>query len=76
MKTSKMYVIEYRYFDKESNTWIHHISQEGYSTYEAARDYCKARTNNEGVTAIPFYFQGISATGLFEEYYIHEISVK
>ena len=55
MKSSKFYVIEYRYWDKLTESWISHISQEGYSSYEDARAFCLKRVLNAGSTDKPSY---------------------
>ena len=68
----KVYIIEYRKFEKYTQTWISKISQEGYTLYEDARIFCQERAGNNGVTDRPFYFQ----INNFEEYYIHEVLIK
>lgn len=76
MKTRKVYIIEYRYYDKEYQNWISKISQEGYSSYNDARNFCKERATNAGRTSIPMYFQNRTFNGIDEEFYIHEVIVK
>lgn len=75
MKGSKVYIIEYRFYDKVTETWISHTSQEGYSSYEDARKFCEQKLTNRGVTVTPMYFQNDN-NGLSEEYYIHEVIIK
>ena len=72
----KVYIIEYRYWDKETQQWIPHLSQEGYQNYEDALKYCKDRAYNVGRTDRPMYFQNITFNGIQEEYYIHEVIIK
>ena len=76
MSTTKVYIIEYRFFDKESQNWISKISQEGYSTYTNARNFCEERATNAGRTDMPMYFQNTTFNGIHEEYYIHEVIIK
>ena len=72
---NKVYVIEYRFWNEEMNQWISKISQEGYSNISEARKFCKERSHNSGVTQYPMYFQNITDTSVFEEYYIHEVCI-
>ena len=69
----KVYIIEYRYFDENSESWISKVSQEGYSTYESARNFCEERATNAGRTDMPMYFQNTTFNDIHEEYYIHEV---
>ena len=73
-KITKVFVIEYRYYDHEDDRWISKISQEGYFKYEDARKYCEKRAGNCGVTQYPLYFQNISCNRP-EEFYIHEVNI-
>ena len=75
MKSSKFYVIEYRYWDKLTESWISHISQEGYSNYEDAKAFCLKRAFNAGSTDKPMYFQNITVNSLHEEFHIHEVLI-
>lgn len=72
----KIYVIEYRYWDKQFQQWNTKISQEAYSSFEDAKKFCEERAHNAGATAYPVYFQNITSNGLIEEYYINEVTVK
>jgi len=72
----KVYIIEYRFWDKDTNQWISHVSQEGYSNYEDAKMFCLERGLNAGATNMPRYFQNLTITGIHEEYYIHEVIIK
>ena len=74
-KPTKVFVIEYRYWDVDTNTWITRVSQEGYFNYEDARKYCEKRARNNGVTEYPLYFQNISFNNISEEFYIHEVNI-
>ena len=75
-KVRHLYIIEYRFYDKDSNQWIRRTSSEGYTDIEEARNFCRERTHNEeGVTDNPMYYQNI-ADGTFEEYYIRDITFK
>ena len=71
----KVYIIEYRYFDKVTSSWVSRISQEGYSSYEDARRFCEERATNAGRTGMPMYYQNITSNGISEEFYIHEVIV-
>lgn len=64
------YIIEYRHFDKLTNSWCSKISQEGYSTLEAAQDYIETRPGHM-VQVSPMYYQ----TEGMCEYYIHDIHI-
>lgn len=74
-KVRHLYIIEYRFWDQATHDWITKISQEGYTDIEEARNFCRDRAHNEGVTENPMYYQNI-ADGTFEEYYIREITFK
>lgn len=73
---NKVYIIEYRFWDKETNQWISKISQEGYSNVDEARKFCTERSHNSGVTEYPMYFQSITSDDVPEEYYIHEVVIE
>lgn len=75
-KPTKVFVIEYRYWDRDINQWITKISQEVYSSYDDAVKFCKERAHNDGVTENPMYFQNITFNGIHEEYFIHEVIIK
>lgn len=68
----KVYIIGYKkMIDKENVVWSEEkISQEGYATYEQAREYIESRPSHP-VACSDYYFQSF-----FEEYYIHEIVIK
>lgn len=70
-----IYVIEYRFWDKDTNQWITKISQEAYSKYEDAKKFCEERAMNAGATSVPRYFQNRTSNGVHEEYYIHDVTV-
>lgn len=72
---SKVYVVEYRFYDVNNDMWVSHLSQEGYNSYEKALQFCESRATNAGGTACPRYFQNITENGIFEEYYIHDVVV-
>lgn len=72
----KIYVIEYRFWDKTTQQWITKISQESYSNYEDAKKFCEERAMNAGATAHPTYFQNVTFNGIMEEFYINEVVVK
>lgn len=76
MKITKVYVIEYRFWDKINKQWERHMSQEGYFNYSDARKYCEARATNAGRTDMPMYFQNVNYKGVPEEYYIYEVVIK
>ncbi len=76
MKITKIYVVEYRYYDKNTDSWISHVSQDGYRNYSDARRFCEKRASNAGRTQMPMYFQNISFNNIFEEYYIHEVVLR
>lgn len=71
----KVYIIEYRYFDKVTSSWVSRISQEGYFDYENARRFCEERATNAGRTDMPMYYQNTTSNGISEEFYIHEVMV-
>ena len=74
---NKVYIIEYRFWDKDTYQWISKVSQEGYSNYEDAKKFCEERAMNAGRTNMPMYFQNVSCNGTrHEEYFIHEIIIK
>lgn len=75
-KVKHLYIIEYRFWDRNSNQWVHRISQEGYTDVEEARNFCRERSHNEGITEYPMYFQNITPDGTPEQYYIKEITFK
>ena len=75
MKVKHLYIIEYCFWDEDSNQWIHRISPEGYTDVEEARNFCRERTHNEGVTKNPMYYQNIAIDDACE-YYIKEITFK
>ena len=72
----RVYVIEYRFWDRDTNQWISKVSQEGYSSYDAAVKFCKEHSHNDGVTEHPMYFQNITFNGIPEEFYIHEVMIR
>ena len=72
----KVYVIVYRFWDEDTNQWIGKVSQEGYSCYEDAKNFCEARATNAGRTLRPIYFQNITSNGIHEEFYIHAVTIK
>ena len=45
---NKVYIIEYRFWDKDTYQWISKVSQEGYSNYEDAKKFCEERAMNAG----------------------------
>lgn len=66
----RVYIVEYRHFDKQTNSWISKISQEGYTTLEAAQDYIETRPGHMvQVSAMYYQTEGMG------EYYIHDILV-
>ena len=67
----RVYIIEYRHYDKLTNEWNSKISQEGYSSLEEAQRFIESRVNNP-VKCSQMYYQ----TLLLEEYYIHDVLVK
>ena len=72
----RVYVIEYRFWDKNTNQWISKVSQEGYFNYEDAKQFCEERAVNAGRTHIPMYFQNRTANDIHEEYFIHEVMIQ
>lgn len=76
MKIQKVYIIEYRFYNKSIDSWSSKVSQEGYFRYEDARKFCEEHAGNPGVTEIPRYFQSFSSNGTPEEYYIHEVIIR
>lgn len=67
----RAYIIEYRsLIDKASGTWTSKISQEGYTSLEAAQRYIETRAGNPGKVS-NWYYQ----TEHFEEYYIHDARI-
>lgn len=66
----RAYIIEYRHFDKLTNNWNSKISQEGYSSLEAAQTFIERKPSGP-VRVTPMYYQ----TQLLEEYYIHDIHI-
>lgn len=67
----RVYIVEYRHYDKYYDRWVTHVSQEGYRTLKAAQDYVESRAN-EPSKQTEFYYQ----TALLEEYYIHDVLIK
>ena len=72
----RVYVIEYRFWDRDTNQWISKVSQEGYFNYDDARKFCESRATNAGAARMPMYFQNITFNDICEEYFIHEVIVK
>lgn len=72
----RVYIIEYRFWDKGTNQWISKVSQEGYFKYDDARKFCEDRATNAGRTLAPMYFQNQTINGIHEEYYIHDVLIK
>ena len=66
----RAYIIEHRHFDQASNSWVSKISQEGYSSLEAAQDYIETRPGHMvQVSAMYYQTEGMS------EYYIHDVLI-
>ena len=76
MNVTKVYIVEYRFWDRDTNQWISKVSQEGYFNYEDARKFCEERAQNAGGVAVPRYFQNITENEIFEEFYIHKVVIK
>lgn len=72
----KVYIIEYRFWDRDTQQWISKVSQEGYFNYRNAKKFCEERAVNAGRTDIPMYFQNQTVNGIHEEYFIHEVIVE
>lgn len=72
----RVYIIEYRFWDKDTNQWISKVSQEGYFNYADARKYCEERGTNAGRTEYPLYFQNQTINGIQEEYFIHDVLIR
>ena len=67
----RAYIIEYRTLaDKDRAIWKSKISQEGYSSLEAAQRFILSRSGTP-VKCTETYFQ----TERFEEYYIHDVRI-
>lgn len=66
----RVYIIEYRYFDKTAEEWRSKVSQEGYTSIEAAQKEIERRVN-EIAPVTPMLYQ--TADG--EEYAIHDILI-
>ena len=67
----RAYIIEYRTpADKDRAIWKSKVSQEGYSSLEAAQRFILSRPGMP-VKCTETYFQ----TERFEEYYIHDIRI-
>lgn len=73
---NKVYIIEYRFWDKGTNQWISKVSQEGYFNYDDAKRFCEERAMNAGRTEMPLYFQNVTFNDIHEEYFIHEVIIK
>lgn len=65
-----IYIIEYKVWDKVSNTWVHKISQEGYSTLMQAEVFCISRGGHR--TVQPMVFKCTDHA----EFIIHEVYIK
>lgn len=66
----RAYIVEHRHFDKLTNSWINKISQEGYTTLEAAQDYIETRPGHMvQISAMYYQTEGMC------EYYIHDINI-
>ena len=72
----RVYIIEYRFWDRDTNQWISKVSQEGYFNYEDAKKFCEDRATNAGGTKMPMYFQNQTINGIHEEYLIHEVMIR
>ena len=67
----RAYIIEYRTLaDKDRAIWKSKISQEGYTSLQAAQRFIMSRPGMP-VKCSEMYFQ----TELFEEYYIHDVRI-
>lgn len=67
----RVYIIEYRLFYKGTGEWISKVSQEGFTTLQAAQRFIEGKPGRPG-KCTEFYYQ----TELFEEYYIHDVLVR
>lgn len=67
----RVYIIEYRRYNKQTDEWSKKVSQEGFTTLQAAQRFIETRPGRP-VKCSEFYYQ----TELFEEYYIHDVLVR
>lgn len=66
-----VFIVEYRHYDKYYDRWVTKVSQDGYTTLQAAQAFVESRAN-EPSKQTEFYYQ----TALLEEYYIHDVLIK
>ena len=67
----RVYVVEYRWYNKGTNEWGCKISQEGYKTLEEAQAFILGKPGRPAQIT-PLYYQ----TELLEEYYVLDILVR
>lgn len=67
----RVYIIEYRRFCKGTGEWVSKVSQEGFTTLQAAQRFIETKPGRPGKCS-EFYYQ----TEIFEEYYIHDVLVR
>ena len=67
----RVYIVEYRHYDKLFDRWISAVSQEGYTTLQAAQAFIESRAN-EPSKQTEYYYQ----TPMLEEYYITEVTIR
>ena len=67
----RAYIIEYRYFDAPTNSWISKISQEGYTSIEAAQSFIE-RKPVVLVAVTPMSYQTEDGA---EQYIIHDVLI-
>ncbi len=67
----RVYIVEYRHYNRSVAGWVSKLSQEGYTTIQAAQAYVESRAN-EPSKQTEFYYQALP----LEEYYIHEVMIR
>ena len=65
------WIVEYRYYNRLVNAWESKISQEGYSSLEAAQKFIEGRTGNL-TRCTPMRYQADGQA----EYYIYDIHIR
>lgn len=66
----RAYIIEYRHFDKVAEEWRNKVSQEGYTSLDAAQREIERKANTL-IQVTPMLYQTVNG----EEYAIHDILI-
>ena len=67
----RVYIVEYRRFDKGTGEWSSKLSQEGFSSLEEAQRFIEAKPGTPVKCSAQYY-----QTAFLEEYYVHDVLVR